>query len=189
MLASRALEVARGYDKIAPEVPHVLHMPTHIFVRLGIWPDTIDWNLRSAAAAEKQSAGGVISLHYIHALDYLMYAHLQQGQDKLARDVLHKVNAVEHYQDSFASAYGIAAAQARYPLERGQWADAANLQIRTHTSFPWDKYPWFESITYLARDLGAARHGDTAAAQKAIEMLDRFMRIRSVPDKTIGQST
>lgn len=174
MLASRALEVARGYDKIAPEVPHALHMPSHIFVRLGIWPETIDWNVRSAVAARRQSVGGVISIHYIHALDYLIYAYLQQGQDMMAQDVLQKVDAVENYQDSFASAYGVAAAQARYPLERAQWANAAALKVRTHSSFPWDKYPWFESITYFARGLGAARSGDATAARAAIETLDAF---------------
>jgi hypothetical protein len=174
MLARRAVDVARGYYKLAPDVPHALHMPTHIFVRLGLWSDVIDWNVRSAAAAERQSVGGATSLHYIHAMDYLMYAHLQQGQDKMAEDVLHKINTVKKYQDSFASAYGIAAAQARYPLERRQWTDAAALEARTHGSFPWDKYPWYESITYFARGLGAARSGDVAAARKAVEKLDVF---------------
>jgi hypothetical protein len=160
--------------KLAPDVPHALHMPTHIFVRLGLWPDTIDWNLRSKAAAKRQSIGGVTSLHYPHAMDYLMYAYLQQAQDKSAEDALNEVNSVENYQDSFASAYGIAAAQARYPLERRQWTDAAALEVRTHGSFPWDKYPWYESITYFARGLGAARSGDIQAARKAIETLDNF---------------
>jgi tetratricopeptide (TPR) repeat protein len=173
-LATRAVDVARGYDKLAPDVPHALHMPSHIFVRLGLWPDTIDWNMRSAAVAKGLSAGGAASLHYIHALDYLMYAYLQQGQDKMAEDVLQRINTVKKYQDSFASAYGIAAAQARYPLELRQWDDAAALEARTHGSFPWDKYPWFESITHFARGLGAARGGDIAAALKAVEKLDTF---------------
>jgi tetratricopeptide (TPR) repeat protein len=174
MLANRAVEVARGYDKIAPDVPHALHMPSHIFTRLGIWPDSIKWNIRSAAAAKKHSEPGELSLHYIHALDYLMYAYLQRSQDKLAKDVLAKVNEVEKYQDSFASAYGIAAAQARYVLELRQWSEAAKLPLRPHSTFPWDKYPWYESITYFARGLGAARNGDTAAAGNAIKMLDTF---------------
>lgn len=172
MLAKKAVEVARAYDRLAPNVPHALHMPTHIFVRLGLWPDVIAWNNRSATAAMEQSAGGDVSLHYIHALDYLMYAHLQEGRDKMAEDVLNKINKVEKYQDSFASAYGIAAAQARYPLERRQWKDAASLKTRTHGAFPWDKYPWFESITHFARGLGAARSGDADAARKAVDKLD-----------------
>jgi tetratricopeptide (TPR) repeat protein len=176
MLAKRAVDVARAYDKLAPNVPHALHMPTHIFVRLGLWPEAIDWNERSAAAAMRQPTGGAVSLHYIHAMDYLMYAYLQRGQDKKAENALHEINKVENYEDSFASAYGIAAAQARYPLERRQWADAAVLDLRTHSSFPWEKYPWHESITYFARGLGAARSGDIVAARKALKTLDTFYK-------------
>jgi tetratricopeptide (TPR) repeat protein len=174
MLAGRAVEVARSYYNLAPDVPHALHMPTHIFVRLGLWPDAIDWNLRSKAAAKRQSVEGVTSLHYPHAMDYLMYAYLQQAQDKSAEDALNEINSIETYEDSFASAYGIAAAQARYPLERRQWPDAAALEVRTHGSFPWDKYPWYEAITYFARGLGAARGGDVQEARKAINALDTF---------------
>jgi tetratricopeptide (TPR) repeat protein len=169
--ASRAMEVAREYHKLAPNVPHAQHMPSHIFVRMGMWSNTIEWNVRSAAAAEKQSEGGVFSLHYIHAMDYLIYAYLQRTQDGLARETLAKINSIKNYQDSFASSYGIAAAQARYPLELRQWEEAAKLPLRTHSSFPWDKYPWHEAITYFARGLGAARSGDLSAARNAVEKL------------------
>lgn len=173
MLASRAVPVARGYDKLAPEVPHALHMPSHIFVRLGIWPDTIDWNIRSASAAEKQSTDEM-SLHYIHAVDYLMYAYLQQSQDEKANNLLNKVNSISNYQDSFISAYGIAGAQARYLLERMKWEEAASLPERIHSAFPWDKYPQYEAITYYSRGLGAARSGDTKSARKAKARLDEL---------------
>jgi tetratricopeptide (TPR) repeat protein len=177
--AERALEVARGYLKLAPDVPHAQHMPSHIFVRLGLWSDSIAWNARSATAAMRQSKAGEVSLHYIHAMDYLMYAYLQRAQDGMALDTLTRINAVERYQDSFASAYGIAAAQARYPLERRQWAEAAKIKPRTHSTFPWDKYPWHESIIYFARGLGAARGGDPAVARNALETLDTLYK-RSV---------
>ncbi|MEE9543570.1 MAG: hypothetical protein V3V95_07290, partial [Thermodesulfobacteriota bacterium] len=177
MLASRAVKVARTYNKLAPDVPHALHMPTHIFVRLGLWPEVIDWNIRSAAVAREQSIEGKSSLHYIHAMDYLIYAYLQQGQDKLAKDALKKINRVKDYQDSFASAYGIAAAQARYPLEQKEWIDAAKLEVRTHATFPWDKYPWHESIIYFARGLGSARSGNISSAKKAIETLNAFYKL------------
>jgi tetratricopeptide (TPR) repeat protein len=170
--ASLALEVAKGYDRIAPDAPHAQHMPSHIFVRMGMWTLVSEWNARSAASAKKQSRSRELSLHYIHAMDYLMYAYLQRSQDKMALATLDEINGVENYQDSFASAYGIAAAQARYPLERRQWAEAAKLPMRTHSMFPWDKYPQFEAITYFARGLGAARSGDTAGARSAIETLD-----------------
>lgn len=173
VLANRAVTVARGYDKLAPDVPHGLHMPSHIFVRMGMWPEVIDWNNRSAAAAKAQS-GDVMSLHYIHALDYLNYAYLQVGQYGKARDVIDKVNQIENHQDSFVSAYGIAAVQARYPLERADWQQAATLPVRTHRSFPWDKYPQYEAITYYTRGLGAARSGDVESAQIAKLKLDEL---------------
>ena len=86
-LAGRALEVARAYGRIAPEVPHALHMPTHIFTRLGLWEDSIDWNKRSAAAALANPVAGAVSLHYLHALDYLAYSYLQRGEDDKAAQV------------------------------------------------------------------------------------------------------
>ncbi len=174
MLASRAVKVARGYLKLAPKVPHALHMPSHIFVRLGLWSDVIAWNRRSADVAKQLSIGKPVSLHAIHAMDYLMYAHLQQAEDTKAQKVLAEINGVENYQDSFASAYGIAAAQSRYLLERQQWADAAKLQVRIHRAFPWEKYPWYESIIYFARGLGASRSGMNLEVHKALKKLDEF---------------
>jgi tetratricopeptide (TPR) repeat protein len=176
MLAKDAVEVARGYDKLAPDVPHALHMPSHIFVRLGLWDDAIDWNIRSAASAKKNSLGETVSLHYPHALDYLMYSYLQKAEDKLAEETLSKVNAPENYEDNLASAYGIASSQARYVLERKQWKKAAELPVRTHYDFPWDKYPFAEAITYFARGLGAARIDNTAAAKDAVKKLEEFYK-------------
>jgi hypothetical protein len=174
MLATRAVKVSRGYLKLAPNVPHALHMPSHIFVRLGLWSDVIESNRRSADVAKQLSIGKPVSLHAVHAMDYLMYAHLQHAADTKAREVLAEINRVKNYQDSFASAYAIAAAQARYLLERQQWADAAKLPVRTHSAFPWEKYPWHESITYFARGLGAGRSGMTSEIPKALGKLDEF---------------
>ena len=180
VLAPRAVEVARGYDKLAPEVPHALHMPTHIFVRLGLWPDVIQWNIRSADAAWKQPAGDKTSMHYVHALDYLMYAYLQQGRTDEAQVVLDRINRVDNFQTTSATAYGIAAAQARYPLERRQWDKAASLELRTHASFPWDRFPEFEAMTYFARGYGAARSGDLQSANAALDVLNTLY------DKAVG---
>jgi tetratricopeptide (TPR) repeat protein len=180
VLAGDAVEIARGYDKLAPNVPHALHMPSHIFVRLGFWQDAIDWNIRSAAAAKMNSLGDAISLHYVHALDYLMYSYLQQGKDNLAKDILKQVNESEH-EDSFIAAYGIAASQARYVLERKKWDQAAILPVRTHKMFPWDKYPWCESIIYFTSGLGAARINNLITANNALlklnEMYDKTVRV------------
>ncbi len=171
-LAEKALDVARGYDKLAPDVPHALHMPSHIFVRLGIWPDVIAWNLRSAEAALRQSPAEYTSLHHVHALDYLVYAYLQRGQDQKAQEILRKILEIDNYQPHPASAYGIAAAQARYALERRQWDEAAELPLRVHDAYPWNDFPEHEAITYWARGLGAARTGDLDAARTAVDTLD-----------------
>ena len=172
VLAPRAVDVARGYDKLAPEVPHALHMPTHIFVRLGMWDDVIQWNIRSAEAAWNQPAGDKTSMHYVHALDYLMYAYLQQGEIAKANNVLSKIKAVDNFQAVSAAAYGIAAAQARLPLERRQWKIAASLDLRTNSSFPWDRFPEFEAMAYFARGYGAAKLGDLDRANEALQVLD-----------------
>lgn len=171
VLAEKALEMAHDYDKLAPEVPHALHMPSHIFVRLGKWDETIDWNKRSADAALKHQVNGMISFHYVHAVDYLIYAYLQQGRDKKAKQVLDEMLAKDNYQANFASAYGIAAAQARYPLERKKWDEAVNIQKLYPDNFPWEDFPQYEAITHWARGFGAARTADIQRAQEAVKKL------------------
>lgn len=173
-LAKDALQVARAYDKIAPNVPHALHMPSHIFIRLGYWPDAISWNLRSADAALKQPVGNATSMHYAHALDYLIYSYLQQGQDKEAQEVVNKMKAVQNFHPTLATAYAVAAVPARYYLERGQWKEAAALPKLPMETLPWEKYPGAEALTHFARGIGAARAGNTAVANDAIAELNRL---------------
>jgi hypothetical protein len=173
-LAKDALQVAKDYDKIAPNVPHALHMPSHIFIRLGYWPDAISWNVRSADAALKQPMGNATSMHYAHALDYQMYGYLQQGQDKKAQEVVNKMKAVQNFYPALAAAYAVAAVPARYYLERGQWKEAAALPKVALETFPWEKYPGAEALTHFARGIGAARSGNNAVASEAIAELDRL---------------
>lgn len=174
-LADRALPVALNYGKLAPEVPHALHMPTHIFTRLGLWQESIDWNRRSAAAAWKNKVDGTISMHYPHALDYLTYAYLQQAQDEKAKEIMRislSLSDPFHDLNAESSAYSLAAIPARYSLERQQWRAAAKLKPREPSSFHWgDRFAAYEAITYFARALGAARSGNTIAAQSALEKL------------------
>jgi tetratricopeptide (TPR) repeat protein len=167
LLAEKAVGIARAYDGIAPDVPHALHMPTHIFVRLGLWADVVDWNERSAAAALTYPAGGATSLHYAHAMDYLVYGNLQIGEDEKALAALKTMNEFRDYQDSFASAYALAAAGGRYALERSQWDEAARFSLDTVPGVPWEKYPQFEAIAWFTRGLGAAVSGDLAGAEDA----------------------
>ncbi|HSL83101.1 MAG TPA: hypothetical protein VLF66_10005, partial [Thermoanaerobaculia bacterium] len=139
-LADKALAVARHYGEIAPAVPHALHMPTHIFTRLGLWEESIAWNERSAAVAHEHPVDGKVSLHHLHAVDYLVYAHLQRGDDARAEAVARKLGRLEGpFQVEIASPYTLAAVPARMALERGRWAEAAALAPRVPADFPWDR--------------------------------------------------
>jgi tetratricopeptide (TPR) repeat protein len=174
-LAPRALAVARQYGSLAPEVPHALHMPTHIFTRLGYWDESIDMNSRSAAAALKHPVKGQISLHHPHALDYMAYAYLQRGEDKKALQVWDTIMELEGpYQAHVASAYTFAAVPARIALEQQKWGDAASLKARIPEAYPWDKYPAMEAITYYAVALGAAKSGNRQLSNHAIYILKKL---------------
>jgi tetratricopeptide (TPR) repeat protein len=173
-LADKALQVAQGYDKLAPEVPHALHMPSHVFVRVGMWDDVVSWNRRSADAARKHPVGGNTSMHFSHALDYLVYAHLQKGDDAAALEASRELAGEESYQPNLASAYALAAAPARFALERREWDEAAELPVAEPESFPWADFPAAESITWFARGIGAARTGDTDGANEALGRLDEI---------------
>ena len=170
-IAGRAGEspaIVRGYNEIAPDVPHALHMPSHIYVRLGEWPEVIEWNRRSAEAALNFPAGDRMSLHHAHALAYQLYAHLQRGEDHKARAVLDQLRAQEQpYQEDFASAFHLAAMPARYAVERRAWEEAAALEPRTPRYLAWDRYWWPEALTWFVRGLGAAHTGDLPRAREA----------------------
>ncbi len=176
-LSENAANVARSYSKVAPEIPHALHMPTHTFTRLGLWQESIDWNRRSADAALKRPVGDATSLHYFHALDYLAYAYLQGAEDQKALDVLQEMESVEPpYQAHLATAYTLAAVPARLVLERQLWKDAADLEPRKPAHYPWENAKAVEAITHFARALGAARSGRQDQARADLERLAAVQR-------------
>jgi tetratricopeptide (TPR) repeat protein len=170
-LAPLALDAARAYAKIAPSSPHARHMPSHIFVRLGYWEDSIGSNMSSAEAAHAHVAKthpGAIAFDELHALDYLVYAWLQRGEDAKARETMERVVKAEKFDNpQFAAAYALAAIPGRYALERRAWAEAAAVQPRQPASFPWDTIPYAEASAWYARGLGAARSGNVAVARDA----------------------
>jgi len=171
-LASKALDTARSYGQIAPDIPHALHMPTHIFTRVGLWPESIKMNKRSATAALKHPAGSEVSLHYPHALDYLVYAYLQQADDHKARQVMEEILDPDgSFQTHIAASYAFTAIPARFVLERQQWAEAAALESKLPDNYPIEKFPAMEAITYFARAMGAARSGNVNMANQALEKL------------------
>ena len=171
-LSAGAVDVARSYGNVAPDIPHALHMPTHTFTRLGLWEESINGNRRSADAALRRPVGDETSLHYFHALDYLAYAYLQGAEDQRALDVLEELEGVEPpYQAHVASAYTFAAVPARLVLERHLWEAAADLTLRTPREYPWETAAAMEAITYFARALGAARSGRFGQARADLETL------------------
>jgi len=174
-LAEQALKVARQYNEIAPEIPHALHMPTHIFTRLGQWQESIDLNLRSAAAAKKFPVNGDISLHYFHALDYLTYSYLQQSDYENAKEIISEVNKLSGtFQNSPATAYALAAIRGRVALEYQQWDEAAKLSLKDQSNFQLEKFPQFEALIYYAQGIGAARSGDNVIAGNAYNKLNEI---------------
>lgn len=171
-LAPMALDVARNYGKIAPAVPHALHMPTHIFTRLGLWDESIEMNTRSGEAALAHPSKGQISLHYPHAIDYLVYAYIQNGEDMKAREALEELMAKEdEFQTHIASHYTFNAAPARLLLERQKWEEAMALEPWLPVNYEMGRFPAMEAITYFARALGAARSKNEVEAEEALEEL------------------
>jgi tetratricopeptide (TPR) repeat protein len=173
-LAHLALPAARRYARVAPSSPHALHMPSHIFTRLGMWPDAVQSNLASVATAKQEVAKvqpGAASKDQLHAMDYLMYAYLQGAQDDQARSILDEALAYsEADQAVFQVAYAWAAIPARFALERHRWQEAASLTLHP-AKFPWEGFRFAEANVYFARAVGAARSGDTAVAIQEIQRL------------------
>ncbi len=169
--AENALDMVESYGRIAPDVPHALHMPTHIYVRLGEWSEVIDWNKKSAGAALNHPVNGAVSHHYVHAIDYLVYAYLQLGEDKKIEPLVEKARSKTKHQPSTVSAFHFAAIPARLAVERRDWEKAATLEPRTPEYLPWDDFPWAEGLTWFARGLGAVYTGDIKTAQEVEEQL------------------
>jgi tetratricopeptide (TPR) repeat protein len=174
-LAPKAIDAARRYAKIAPAAPHALHMPSHTFTRLGYWQDSIDTNILSAEASRK---AGSLS-EELHAMDYQVYAYLQTGQDAAAKRLVDQLAAAGDptapavragAAPGAAGFFAKAAVPARYALERGAWAEAAKLEVH-----PARTMPQSDAMTWFARALGAARSGDTATAQTAIDELQKLI--------------
>lgn len=173
-LAQLALPAARAYAKIAPSAPHALHMPSHIFTRLGMWKESIASNIASAKTAQAWMAKthpGATAFDALHAMDYLEYAYLQTGQDAKAGEIAGRVAQVTTLDaPQFAAGYALAAVPARHVLELRAWKEAAALKPQPAT-FPWAKYRWAEANVHFARAVGAARSGDLDTARQAVATL------------------
>jgi tetratricopeptide (TPR) repeat protein len=193
-LAHHGLDAAQRYAEIAPAAPHALHMPSHIFTRLGHWQESIAMNGASAASAVEELSAthqqGAGSYNALHAMDYLMYAYLQLGQDDQAKALLDEIYAIEQLDvENFVAAYAFAAMPARYALERGDWTGAAALTLHPQ-KLAWERFPQAEAVLVFARGLGAARSGDVAAARRDVERLQalREALVAAKQDYWAGQT-
>jgi tetratricopeptide (TPR) repeat protein len=170
-----SLEIIRKYETVAPRNPHALHMPTHIHTRLGDWQAVIRGNLRAAEAALEHPAGDqgqFVWDEFPHAIEYLIYAHLQSGEDDKAAAQLSRLAQTTRLEPTFKTAFHLASTRARYALERRAWNEAMSLAPRQPADLPWDRFPWPEAITWFARGLGAARQGASDEALVAIGRLE-----------------
>jgi tetratricopeptide (TPR) repeat protein len=159
-IAQKGLPAALCYADIAPGAAHALHMPSHIFTRVGLWKESVATNARSAAAAKAENSIG----QALHAMDYMVYADLQLARDADALAVVK--DALGLSSPDIAAAYARAAIPARYAVEREQWREAAALPDPAA-----GKFPYIEAMTLFARAVGAARSRDPGAAEKDVARL------------------
>jgi tetratricopeptide (TPR) repeat protein len=173
-LADKGLPAARAYAATAPSVPHALHMPSHIFSRLGLWKEMVEGDRASYLAAKgelKEATLGIGTYDALHAMDYMVFGQLQQAQDRAAKELLDELSAIRKVNvENFVAAYAFAAIPSRYALERGDWKQAAALKL-SPADLAWNKFPQSEAILVFSRALGAARSADVEAARKDVERL------------------
>jgi tetratricopeptide (TPR) repeat protein len=184
-MAKFGLAAARRYAQIAPASPHALHMPSHIFARLGLWQDDINSNLASVAATRKTAAmhmGG--EGHQFHAMNFLVYAYLQSGREADAQKIIDEIRAMPRHMDSM---YGedfdpqtnaLSLFPAIYDLELRHWSEAAAL-----TPVP-GAMPGDLETTYWARAIGAARGGNLAQAHKDLDQIESLRQKMLSENKT-----
>jgi len=176
-LAQRGLAAAQSYASIAPWVPHALHMPSHIFTRLGMWDESIAANGASAEASRAYAAmrhRDATEAEELHALDYMAYSYLQEARDTEAKKIVDLAAKVRKTNPEleFSAAYALAAIPTRYAFERNDWASAATLTL---PNFPhWSSFPFMEALIEYGHALGRAHTGDLDGARKAIARMQQL---------------
>jgi hypothetical protein len=161
-IAAKGLPAARVYAGIAPSAPHALHMPSHIFTRVGSWQDSEATNRLSANSAKADQSGS----NWLHALDYMVYANLQLARDQEALSNLSESKAVTDLNPAaMPTSYALSAMPARYAVERGMWRDAAALEPSK------SRFAFADAMIWFAKALGAARSGDFQTAEQSAKVL------------------
>jgi tetratricopeptide (TPR) repeat protein len=164
-IAEKGLNAAKRYSEIAPSAPHALHMPSHIFTRVGFWEESIASNLQSESVAMTEGEFA----DQLHAMDYLVYAYLQLARDREAKRVVGEAPDVQANEQVRMTPYALAAIPARYAIERSAWSEAAQLRIQE------TRFPYTAALTHFARAVGAARSGDAIAAKSDVLELARIV--------------
>ncbi|WP_034044068.1 tetratricopeptide repeat protein [Wocania ichthyoenteri] len=188
-LAQKGLETARRYASIAPSSAHAQHMPSHIFTRLGIWEESINSNLQSTESARCYAEAAALSGSYfeeLHGIDYLVYAYLQNGDNKNAEEQYNLIKQRRTFHPTMLTAitYPLAAIPARLALENKDWERATNLELQD-IELDWNKFPWQEAIHHFAVALGAANTKDFNTVEKKIEILKTlYQNLIAQNDKT-----
>ena len=189
VLAPLALDAARRYAQLAPAIPHAQHMPSHIFIRLGLWDEVIASNTmatESGTVYEHQEKMDGEWWHNVHTMDFLQYGYLQEGRDLEAQKILDKTSRIDKlagignptllpfYKAFFA---------ARQLLERGQWSEAANLRL----NLPVDTMStWSGIVIAFTNAVGAARVGNPELSRAAIVRLDSLHSVLVQRKDTAG---
>lgn len=175
--ADLALSAARKYASIAPSSAHAQHMPSHIFTRLGLWDESIQSDIASTESAKCYAESAGIKGHWdeeLHGMDYLVYAYLQKGETKLAKQQLDYLKTIkEVYPANFKVAYSFASIPARNVLENKLWKDAAMLEVNP-ANFSWEKFPWQKAIIHFSRCLGAVHTDQLDLAKAELNELNRL---------------
>jgi tetratricopeptide (TPR) repeat protein len=179
-MAEEGLAAARRYASIAPAAPHALHMPSHIFARLGLWPEDIRSNIASRESAERELSGARAGAEaLLHALEFLEYAYLQMGDSARAQEIVTAGRAVRADQVDARYANYHATAQARYTslfaIETQDWTSALRLEPATDT--PWSS----QQLTFLAHAMAAGHLRDAQAAKHAADSIDALVAKLSQP--------
>jgi tetratricopeptide (TPR) repeat protein len=183
-LAQSGLASAQSYASIAPWVPHALHMPSHIFTRLGMWDESIAANRASAEASRAYAAmrhRDASEAEELHALDYMAYSYLQEAQDTEAKKIVDVVAKVRKTNPEleFSAAYALAAIPTRYAFERNDWTAAATLSV---PDLPhWSSFPFMEALIEYGHALGRAHTGDLDGARKAIARMQQLRDATKAP--------
>jgi hypothetical protein len=178
-LADQGLAAARAYARIAPDSSHALHMPSHIFTRLGLWRESIASNIAASAAAAHASEMHEAESHYqTHAMDFLDYAYLQSGLESKARALATEEMSVPG-SDEDERAQHRAVIEARNAIELHRWQEAAGLKVPSGRATS-------QETTYWARAIGAARSGDVEAAQSAVKKMVEIVALREGENKATG---